>query len=95
MQNLNENEDIIRLADIAKALNSISWDILKMLTKNESLTYSQVKTKLGVGQTKATNELNRLRGALLIQANRDELDARILHFSITDNGMKILKYKRD
>jgi DNA-binding MarR family transcriptional regulator len=89
----NQNEDVIKLEDVAKGLNSISWDVLKMLTKNESLTYSQIKTKLGVGQNKATNELNRLRGAILIQDKRDEMDARILHFSITDYGMKILKYK--
>lgn len=83
----------IPLEDIAKNLSPISWDILKMLQKSEYLSYSEIKNKIGVSQEKASKEIARLEGALLITSRRDEIDQRILKFSLTENGLEILNYK--
>lgn len=83
----------ISLEDIAKNLNSISWDILKMLSKTEAMSYSHIKNKIGVSQEKTSKEIARLEGALLIDSKRDEIDGRILNFSITEYGLNILNHK--
>lgn len=88
---MNEN---ISIQDIAKKLNPISWDILKMLEKNEDLTYTQVKEKLSVSQEKAAKEIIRLEGGLLIESERDKIDARVLRFKLTEHGVNIIKYKK-
>jgi len=83
----------ISLDDIAKNLNLISWDILKMLSKNEFLSYSQIKEKIGISQEKTSKEIARLEGALLINSRRDDIDQRVMKFSLTENGLKITEYK--
>lgn len=85
--------DSIQLKDIANNLNAISWDILKMLEKNEELTYSQIKEKLNVSQVKAAKEMVRLEGAILIDGERDKIDSRVLRFRLTEHGLNILKFK--
>lgn len=85
--------DTIALEDISKNLNSISWDILKMLSKTEFLSYSEIRNKLGISQEKTSKEIARLEGALLIGSKRDEIDQRVLKFYLTENGLKILNYK--
>lgn len=86
--------NIIQLEDIAAALNNISWDILSMLSKTESLSYSEIKKKLNVSQDKASKEIARLEGGLLIKSKRDDIDSRLLKFSLTDNGLDIIKYRK-
>lgn len=83
--------DSILLEDIKQKLNSISFDILQMLSKNETLTYSQIKDKLKVSQHKITREIARLEGALLIEGKKSEFDGREIIFNLTINGQKILK----
>lgn len=83
----------ILLEDIAKGLNQINWDILKFLSKSEYLSYSEIKKRLGVSQDKASKEIARLEGALLLKSQRDEIDQRVVKFFITEHGLKILNYK--
>lgn len=83
----------ISLSDVAKNLNPISWDILKMLSRTEYLSYSQIKEKIGVSQEKVSKEIARLEGALLITSKRDDIDQRVMKFSLTENGLTILNYK--
>lgn len=87
-------ENKVLLVEIANGLNAISWDILDMLNKKECMSYSEIKERLKVGQNKATKELARLEGGTLIKSKRDNIDARLLHFYLTENGIKILKYKK-
>ncbi|WP_031368487.1 winged helix DNA-binding protein [Clostridium botulinum] len=86
-------ESHIFLKDIAKGLNNISWDILSMLKANEKLSYGNIKDKLNISQNKVSKELARLEGALLIDSKRDEVDARVYVFTLTENGFKILDNK--
>lgn len=86
-------ESHIFLTDIAKGLNNISWDILSMLKANEKLSYGNIKDKLNISQNKVSKELARLEGALLIDSKRDEIDARVYVFTLTENGFKILDIK--
>jgi DNA-binding MarR family transcriptional regulator len=87
------NESIL-LQDIAKKLNPISWDILRMLEKNEDLTYTNIKERLSVSQEKAAKEIIRLEGGILIESERDKIDARILRFRLTEYGLNIIQYKK-
>lgn len=86
--------EVIAIKEIASKLNSISWDIISMLSKAEYLSYSDIKKKLNISQNKVTKELARLEGALLIEYRRDEIDARILKFNITNYGTSIIKYRK-
>ena len=86
--------DAILLKDIAQRLNSISWDILTLLYKTEELSYSEIKNKLKVSQDKASKEIARLEGALLVDSRRDDIDTRYIKFKITDNGMNIMQHRR-
>ena len=83
----------IPLIEIRKKLNSHSWDILELLNSKESLTYSEVQKKLGVGQAKISKELARLEGALLIESERNPMDSRVLYLRLTEYGLQILKLK--
>lgn len=85
--------DAILIKDIAAILNAIDWDILEMLNRCEKLSYSEIKSKLNISQNKISKELARLEGALLIETRRDEVDSRMLNFSITQYGTKILSFK--
>lgn len=85
--------DVIALKDIAKNLNSISWDILDILSKKENIKYNELKKILKISQEKAYKEIARLEGALLIFSKQDDRDKRILRFNITENGLKILNYR--
>lgn len=86
-------EDNILLKDIANSLNAMSWDILQMLKSNEKLSYSEIKQKLNVSQNKVSKELARLEGALLVSSKKDEIDARVYNFTLSENGLKVLKIK--
>ena len=68
--------DSINLQDIKKNLTSLSIDILEMLKKSESLSYKQIKEQLNVGQNKASKEIARLEGALLIETKKSDIDGR-------------------
>lgn len=83
--------DSVSLVEIKKNLNSISMSILEMLSNNESLTYTEIKDRLGIGQNKVTKELARLEGALLITSKKSELDGREVKLSLSSYGHKILK----
>lgn len=83
----------IPLIEIRKKLNSHSWDILELLNSKESLTYSEVQKKLGVGQAKISKELARLEGSLLIESERNPMDSRVLDLKLTEYGLQILKLK--
>lgn len=83
----------IDLQDIAKILNPISWDILTMLSKTETLSYSEIRNKLKLSQEKASKEIARLEGGLLIISKRDDIDSRHLNFRLTEHGIDIFKIK--
>lgn len=83
--------DSVSLVDIKNNLNSISFSILEMLSQNESLTYTEIKDRLRVGQNKVTKELARLEGGLLIQTKKSEIDGREIKLSLTNFGHRILK----
>lgn len=83
----------IPLLEIKNKLNSHSWDILEMLKKNESLTYTEVQRRLGLGQSKVSKELARLEGALLIEAEKNGIDGRVLDLKLTEYGLQILKLR--
>lgn len=83
--------DSINLQDIKKNLTSLSMDILEMLKKSESLSYKQIKEQLNVGQNKASKEIARLEGALLIETKKSDIDGRENKLSLTEYGYKILK----
>lgn len=83
----------IPLTEIAGNLNEVSWDIIDILTKNESLGYNDLRTRLGLSQEKVNSEIARLEGALLITSKVDVKDRRRILFSLTSYGLKILKHK--
>lgn len=83
----------IPLSEIKNKLNSHSWDILEMLKKNEALTYTEVQRRLGLGQSKVSKELARLEGALLIEAEKNSIDGRVLDLKLTEYGLQILNLK--
>lgn len=87
------SDDSILLQDIARCLNTVSWDILDMLSKNERLSYGEIKDKLKISQNKVSKEIARLEGALLICSTRNSIDARVNNYEISKNGMNILKLK--
>lgn len=86
-------EEYILLKDIAKQLNPISWDLLQILNKTEMISYSELKKKLNLSQSKVSKELARLEGALLVNSERDNVDQRVIYFKLTAAGCKILNYK--
>lgn len=83
--------DSVSLVEIKENLNSISISILEMLSANESLTYTEIKDRLRIGQNKVTKELARLEGALLITSKKSEIDGREIKLSLSKYGHKILK----
>jgi len=86
-------DDYISLSDIAKRLNSISWDILEILSKKENISYKDLKNYLKISHEKCSKEIARLEGALLIQEKDDPRDQRKSNFNISEYGLKILRYK--
>jgi len=87
--------EAIKLKDIAERLNSFSWDIMTLLVQNEQLTYTQIKKAMGGKQEKTNKELARLEGALLIESKKDGGDERRKIFYLSQNGMEIMKYKKE
>lgn len=83
----------IPLKDVADKLNSISWDILDMLSVNEQLTYKDIRDALGGKQDKTNKEIARLEGALLIGSKKDDGDERKKIFTLSQNGKNILILK--
>lgn len=86
-------ENRVLLIEIAEGLNPISWRILDYLNKYESSIFKDIKENIEVGVNKASKELARLEGATLIVSERDTIDTRSLNYRLTENGIKILKYK--
>lgn len=84
----------ISLEIISKNLTPLSWDLLQMLSKTEFLSYGQIKKRLGVSQDKASKEIARLEGAILINSKRGDIDQRIIKFYITEYGLEIMNYKK-
>jgi DNA-binding MarR family transcriptional regulator len=85
--------DSIPLEEIAKNLKSLSWDILSLLSRNESMSCSDIKAKLKLTQPKSTAEISRLEGALLIESSREDDDKRFLKYKLTEYGISVLKYR--
>lgn len=85
-----ENKSIA-LKEIKENLTSISVNILEILYKNESLSYKDIVEKLKVGQNKASKEIARLEGALLIQSKKSDIDGRENKLTLTLYGQQILK----
>ncbi len=85
--------EYVSLEEIAKNLNSISWDILSLLSKKENLSLDDIKSKLNLSSMKIYKEISRLEGGVLINSKKDSQDWRRLNFNITEYGIKILKYK--
>lgn len=82
----------IPLSEIARALTPLSWDILDMLQSTEYITYTMLKDRLDLrSHDKASKEIARLEGALLITVNRDQRDQRKVTISMTRYGFEILK----
>lgn len=76
---------------ISKNVTSVGWDILKLLSKFESLKISEIRTRLKLEQVKTQIELARLEGAVLITQTRSEEDKRAINYQLTDHGLDILK----
>ncbi|HEX9058888.1 MAG TPA: helix-turn-helix domain-containing protein [Clostridia bacterium] len=87
------NEEVIPLKDIAQKLSPMCWEILNMLSDNDSLTYTEIKAKFGISQEKISKEISRLEGALLIEFTRDYKDERTKKFRITNYGSNIMRHK--
>jgi DNA-binding MarR family transcriptional regulator len=83
----------IPLTEIAANLNEVSWDIIDILTKNETLGYNDLRSKLGLSQEKVNSEIARLEGALLISSKVDVKDRRRILFNLTNYGLSISKSK--
>jgi len=85
--------DTIKIEDIAKELNEISWDILAILSTKEALSYKEIREFTGISQEKCNKEMARLEGGLLIKSHRDAKDKRHLIFQISSVGLKAMKEK--
>lgn len=83
----------ISLENVAEGLNSISWDILSILNKNEEISYMEIKNKLKISQEKANREIARLEGARLVKTYKDDINARVKKFRLSEYGLEILKIK--
>lgn len=82
----------ITVKDIGKKLNEFSFDILKLLSKKEEMSYKDIRSMLNVSQEKTRVELGRLEGGLLIELVNSR-DNRQKIFTITEYGIQILEMK--
>lgn len=89
------SDENITLSEVAKELNSngVCWDILFHLSRYESMSFSEIQAKVHMKRQKMDKEIARLEGPLLISSVRDSVDKRVVRYSVTINGLNILKYK--
>lgn len=83
----------VPLENIAEKLTPISWDILDILNKNESLNFKQLNERLELRAEKLSKELTRLEGGCLIICKRKFTDFRKLEIKISNFGLDIIKIK--
>ncbi len=84
--------NIINIESIGKALNVTSFDILKMLKERKYMRAIEIRRLLEKSQEKASKEIARLEGGLLIRLAVTN-DDRLRSYEITEYGLEVLRLK--
>lgn len=80
---------------IKDRLTTVSWSMLEILSKGDSLSHVHLMNLSKLPQAKFYKELSRLDGAALIDQDRDIIDGRQKKVSINENGLALLKLRRN
>lgn len=73
-------------------LTDDSWDMLKLIDENPTITFKEIRVETNLSQEKAYKTLAFLEGALLI-TNKRKTDARFTCYEITEYGKYALANK--
>lgn len=80
----------IPVEEVVSRLNENTWRILEFIKDNPNCYVKAINETLGFKRDKASKEISRLEGGVLIESNRNDTDNRIISYTITEYGKKAL-----
>lgn len=85
--------DVIKVKDIAEHISELGWKLLTYLDKKENMTMIEIKELLKCNDVRLYAELRILETALLLKRKFQDNNGKKKLYSITFQGMEILKFK--
>jgi DNA-binding MarR family transcriptional regulator len=76
----------VSAAGIAEDLQPAAWPVFREIVRNERIQATSIVAILGMDKSAVSRHVKELRGLGLIEATRDEADARAVWISPTDAG---------